>query len=96
MTDRPHLRDLIDVSVVMEDQRAAAQLVGRLCECGGRFGVLNSIITRSRASRIRYIGCRKCGYRPPKNKLIVPLIYAPPRVTATHSNESLAVGRGRA
>jgi len=29
--------------------------------------------------RIRYLGCKSCGYRPAKNKQIVPLEYAPAR-----------------
>lgn len=30
-------------------------------------------------TRIRYLGCRACGYRPKGNKRIVPLEFAPSR-----------------
>jgi hypothetical protein len=40
-------------------------------KCGGRIIVVNSL--RISQSRIRYRGCRQCGYRPPDNKRVVPL-----------------------
>lgn len=33
-------------------------------------------------SRIRYYGCGECGKRPPDNKRIVPLEFAPQRKAA--------------
>ena len=29
--------------------------------------------------RIRFPACKRCGHRPPNNKIILPLVYAPPR-----------------
>lgn len=56
----------------------------RVCsQCGAMLQVLNTKIVGD--SRIRYYGCRSCGFRPPKNKRIVPLEYAPPRVAAISS-----------
>lgn len=51
--------------------------------CGGHIQVVNTKIVGE--NRLRYLGCRKCGYRPPQNKLIIPLEYAPPQVRATSS-----------
>lgn len=51
--------------------------------CGGRLVVVNSFASGD--YRVRYLGCRACGYRPPNNRLVVPLRYAPPRNFATSS-----------
>jgi hypothetical protein len=40
-------------------------------KCGGKIIVVNSL--RISESRIRYLGCRKCGFRPHDNKRVVPL-----------------------
>ncbi len=57
--------------------------------CNAPIIVVNSLISRDRRSRIRYHGCRQCGFRPPDNKTVIPLEYAPPRnlhAIATGSN----------
>lgn len=47
-------------------------------KCTG--GVLTVVQTSVEGdSRLRYLGCRKCGQRPDDNKIIVPARYAPPR-----------------
>ena len=38
----------------------------RCASCGGRYVVTNTRVAAGR--RIRYLGCRSCGYRPPRNK----------------------------
>jgi hypothetical protein len=40
-------------------------------KCGGKIIVVNSFTISQ--SRIRYFGCRGCGYRPDDNKRVVPL-----------------------
>ena len=58
---------------------------GDLCpSCGAQIQVVNTRIIGTQ--RVRYLGCRSCGYRPVKNKIIIPLEYAPPRV-ATSSTQ---------
>ena len=39
--------------------------------CGAKLQVLNTMIRHN--SRVRYLGCRRCGYRPPGNKIAVAL-----------------------
>jgi hypothetical protein len=46
-------------------------------QCGGLVQVVNTFIVGE--CRVRYYGCRQCGYRPERNKQTVPLIYAPRR-----------------
>lgn len=42
------------------------------CQCGsGRIVVVKSEVRES--SRIQYLGCRKCGYRPDNNKRVLGL-----------------------
>lgn len=46
----------------------------------GRTPVIQVVNTEANGSvRIRYLGCRVCGYRPKGNKRIVPLEFAPSR-----------------
>lgn len=45
--------------------------------CKGRLQVIRTEVHDTH--RMRFIGCRECGYRPVKNKLIVPIQYAPRR-----------------
>lgn len=42
-----------------------------------RLIVLNSRIRAG--TRIQYLGCTRCGFRPPENKRIIPLSFAPPQ-----------------
>ena len=37
---------------------------------GGRIGVLNTRLVLG--TRVQYVGCRRCGFRPPRNKLLQP------------------------
>jgi hypothetical protein len=42
---------------------------GEPCErCGWRLQVVNTRLYFGRL-RVRYLGCRKCGYRPPNNRI---------------------------
>jgi hypothetical protein len=42
---------------------------GRPCaRCPGRLGIVNT--RRQGSTVIRYIGCRRCGFRPDRNKII--------------------------
>lgn len=45
--------------------------------CGGLIGVLNTRIEEN--VRVRWIGCHDCGFRPPRNRLEIPIDYSPPR-----------------
>jgi hypothetical protein len=47
---------------------------GDPCLCGGRIHVVNTRILGN--TRIRYLGCRRCGFRPANNKVQVPLANA--------------------
>jgi len=49
----------------------------------GRIQVVNSKVVGE--SRVQYTGCRRCGFRPVFNKVIIPLQFAPRRVRATGS-----------
>ncbi len=52
---------------------------GQPCpNCDGRLQVVNTKIVSD--TRVRYLGCRKCGYRPKRNCRCVPLAFAPRRV----------------
>jgi C4-type Zn-finger protein len=65
-----------------------AQPADRCPICGGHMQVVNTKIVGN--SRIRYYGCRACGFRPADNKVTVPIQFAPPRnfrVGATSSTE---------
>lgn len=46
-------------------------------ECGGLVGVLNTRVEE--AHRVRWYGCRECGWRPAENKQILPIDHAPGR-----------------
>lgn len=48
-------------------------LTGVPCECGGRIVVVKSEKKENINSRIQYLGCRKCGYRPEHNKRVLGL-----------------------
>ena len=51
---------------------------GTTCpQCNGTIQVLNTIAGDE--YRIRYIGCRDCGYRPESNTWTVPISHAPRR-----------------
>ncbi len=43
--------------------------------------VINSRVRESH--RVQYLGCKRCGYRPPNNKRIIPLTFAPPQPPRT-------------
>lgn len=47
-------------------------------ECGGLVQVVNTVVEGS--NRIRYLGCRECGWRPDDNKRVVPIAHAPRRM----------------
>lgn len=47
---------------------------------GGTYKVLNTRVVAGEEYRVRWIGCGACGYRPPENKQIVPLEFAPRRL----------------
>lgn len=51
--------------------------IGERCRCGGRVGVVNTFVTGE--VRVRYLGCRECGWRPEQNKQVLPVEYAPRR-----------------
>lgn len=53
---------------------------GDPCPCGHYLVVVKSEPKAS--SRVRYLGCRNCGYRPPNNKLVVPLKISIPNTLA--------------
>lgn len=41
--------------------------------------VYSSEVTRDETKRIRYLRCNVCRHRPPKNKQIIPIEFAPRR-----------------
>jgi len=53
------------------------------CDAGS-IQVVNTFVTGR--NRVRYLGCRTCGFRPTGNKVVVPVKFAPPRFIATGSN----------
>jgi hypothetical protein len=64
--------------------------------CGSILQVVNSKVVGD--TRVRYIGCRRCGFRPENNKTLVPAIYAPYRrrapvalngLSLTHKTDTL-------
>ena len=57
--------------------------LGETCpKCGnGVYQVVNTRVSDERDVRIRWLGCRSCGYRPPDNKQVVPLAHAPRRLS---------------
>jgi len=60
----------------------------RCPECGHYYVTVNTRIIPDAMLRVRYIGCRRCGHRPPDNRIEVPLRDAPPmrqRFRATDS-----------
>lgn len=66
------------MSVTLEQPTVASS--GDKCprrKCKGRIQVVDTAVKGDH--RIRYLGCRMCGYRPVKNKIIVPIAYAPKR-----------------
>jgi ribosomal protein S26 len=46
-------------------------MADRCQKCGGPIVTLNS--RKQGRSRVRYYGCKRCGWRPPKNKLVIPI-----------------------
>lgn len=48
-------------------------LTGTPCQCGGRIVVVKSEVKEKCNSRIQYLGCRKCGFRPEHNKRVLGL-----------------------
>ena len=44
---------------------------GDPCPCGHYLIVVNSKLVGD--TRVQYVGCRRCGYRPVGNKVVVPL-----------------------
>lgn len=46
-------------------------------DCGGRLTVYHTHTDATH--RTRYLECDRCGAKPPHNKQIVPLEFAPPR-----------------
>jgi DNA-directed RNA polymerase subunit RPC12/RpoP len=47
---------------------------GLPCPCGsGRIVVVKSEVKKETKSRIQYLGCRHCGYRPDNNKRVLGL-----------------------
>lgn len=52
--------------------------IGESCpDCGAAIGVLNTYVAGE--TRVRYLGCRCCGWRPPHNKQTLPLRFSPRR-----------------
>ena len=47
--------------------------------CSGKIVVYSTIVNARAAIRVRYHECDVCGCKPPQNKQIVPLNYAPAR-----------------
>lgn len=62
--------------------------IGSDCpQCGGVIRVLNSLILGE--SRVRYLGCGECGWRPEANKQVVPLEHAPRRAFRINRRRSV-------
>jgi hypothetical protein len=57
--------------------------------CGGRIQVTSTRIVFD--TRVRYLGCRTCGYRPDDNVLTVPLADAPRRPAPHHKRKIATV-----
>lgn len=57
--------------------------------CGGRIGVLNTRVSESGASRLRWLGCIDCGFRPDDNKQVVPIQFAPAQSRRTMLRRNL-------
>lgn len=57
--------------------------VGEVCpSCGkAQIKVLNTRPSESEGVRVRWLGCGGCGFRPPDNKQVVPLKFAPRRMS---------------
>ena len=49
------------------------------CPCGHFLTVTTSRADEASGFRVRYISCRQCGFTPPNNAIVVPLIHAPAR-----------------
>jgi hypothetical protein len=47
-------------------------------KCESHIQVVNTFVEGE--SRVRYLGCRGCGFRPEGNKVVVPLVIAPSRL----------------
>ena len=45
--------------------------------CPGTLGVYRTTIQGD--YRIRYLACKRCGFKPDQNKWVIPLEYAPPQ-----------------
>ena len=69
-------------------------MTGPCPRCGAILGVVNTRIIGQ--TRVRYIGCHGCGFRPEGNKMVIPLVYAPPRVRAISSTvPTVTIGHKR-
>lgn len=74
----------------MPKPMAEASCHGAPCpRCGSTIGVYSTRVEGQR--RVRYLRCPTCHYKPRKNKVIVPLAFAPGQSTA----RPLAAGTGR-
>ena len=54
--------------------------------CEGKIQVVKTFVVGT--DRIRYLGCRGCGYRPEDNCQRVPIQYAPARITRVIATSS--------
>jgi hypothetical protein len=66
-------------------------MTGACPQCGGVIQVVNTVIVGE--SRVRYYGCRQCGFRPEANKQTVPLCYAPRRLATGSKTHAIATAQ---
>ena len=55
------------------------------CPCGHYLTVTTTRVDRKSGLRVRYLSCRRCGFTPDDNVLVLPLIFAPARPKRTSS-----------
>jgi len=55
-------------------------------KCDGRLIVVNTFVVGD--ERIRYLGCRQCGYRPKNNCQRIPLRFAPKKLSRVFATSS--------
>lgn len=55
-------------------------------QCDGRLQVVNTVVIGQ--TRKRYLGCRRCGWRPRENVVTLPLVYSPARVATSSTDHT--------